>query len=100
MYFFVAFLISSVIHLIPAPVKQVQHDGSFLIDEHTVLYIHQDAAPAAKGAASFLNKALYPATRLPLKQVVERPASGAVAFLLNTNLPTEGYTLNVTKEGV
>jgi len=93
-------LISSVIHLIPAPVKQVQHDGSFLIDEHTVLYIHQDAAPAAKGAASFLNKTLYPATRLPLKQVVERPASGAVAFLLNTNLPAEGYTLNVTKKGV
>jgi hexosaminidase len=100
MPFFIAFLISSLIHIVPAPVKQVQHEGSFLVDEHTVVYVHQDAASLAEGAVSFLYDVLHPSTRLPLRHVTDCPTSGALMFALNTTLPPEGYTLSVTKDVV
>ncbi|HPW78030.1 MAG: Beta-hexosaminidase [Bacteroidetes bacterium ADurb.Bin037] len=92
----IALLMTSLIHLIPAPVEMIPGKGSFILQNGTALYI-QDPSKA-KDAVSFLTSTLEPSTGIVPAVVKQYPAAGAVLFVCNDSLPAEGYTLTVTKD--
>ena len=92
----IALLMTSLIHLIPAPVEMIPDKGSFTLHNGTALYI-QDPSKA-KDAVSFLTSTLEPSTGIVPAVVKQYPAAGAVLFVRNDSLPAEGYTLTVTKD--
>ncbi|MDD4472402.1 MAG: family 20 glycosylhydrolase [Bacteroidales bacterium] len=94
----IALLMTTLIHLIPAPVEMIsgEGEGCFTLHNGTLLYIQEP--PVAQKAAFFLTETIEPSTGIAMTVVKQRPGSGAVVFVTKASLPAEGYTLTVTKD--
>ena len=89
---------TSLIHLIPAPVEAIPGEGYFLFNEQTSIFFNSQALPLARDAAAYFNETIEPSTGIILKTSKTRPASNVIIFSFDGSLPAEGYTLRVTKD--
>ena len=93
-----ALFMTSLIHLIPAPVEAIPGEGYFLFNEQTSIFFNSQALPLARDAAAYFNETIEPSTGIILKTSKTRPASNVIIFSFDGSLPAEGYTLRVTKD--
>jgi len=93
-----ALFMTSLLHLIPAPVETIPQDGFFLFNGQTSLFFQEAALPLAREAAALFRETIEPSTGIVIRNVKTRPLSNALVFSYDQSLPPEGYTLLVTKD--
>lgn len=93
-----ALLMTSLIHLIPAPAEMVPGEGFFHLNGRTRVQFVGAATSMAQDAAAFFSETIGPSTGMHLKNDKQKTLSGAIVFSLDTSLPREGYTLKVTPD--
>ncbi len=62
-----ALFMTSLIHLIPAPVEAIPGEGYFLFNEQTSIFFNSQALPLARDAAAYFNETIEPSTGIILK---------------------------------
>ncbi len=93
-----AFFMTSLLHLIPAPVETIPGEGFFLFSGQTSIYFQEAALPLARYAAGLFKETIEPSTGIIIKTGKTRPSTNALVFSYDSSLPAEGYTLRVTKD--
>ncbi|NLH23356.1 MAG: family 20 glycosylhydrolase [Bacteroidales bacterium] len=93
-----ALFMTSLLHLIPAPVETIPGEGYFLFSRQTSMYFQDAALPLARDAAALFRETIEPSTGIAIKTAKTRPSSNALVFSYDSSLPAEGYTLRVTKD--
>lgn len=85
----------SEVNIIPAP-QSIQHqDGSFIITEETTF----SSSEEFKYANQFFQKYILNGTGISLKTTTD-PEKADIHFKTDTTLPTEGYRLTVSDNGI
>lgn len=85
-------------NIIPKPEIFEAKDVKFGLNQNTTIYTEKGVEGLNEIAAEIKNR-LRASTKLILKSSGS-PSSNQIAFLTDLTLPTEGYSLNVAKDGV
>lgn len=85
--------------VIPAPVKAVLTDGSFILSKYTRIYTE---SPSLKDAAAYLQQELVQKELMPLALTQEEAAPNTILLTLDKTPAEgdEGYTLHITGKQV
>jgi len=89
------FIMTTLVHLIPAPVSLERGDGFFTLNDQTQFYLTKEASIAG-GAAGYFAEIVQPSMGIDPAFSKKRPSENAILFALDKSLPAEGYTLSVT----
>ena len=90
-----ALVMTSLVHLIPAPVSLEPGEGFFTLNNQTQLFVTREASIAG-GAALYFTETVKPSMGINPAFSKSRPLENAILFSLDKTLPAEGYTLSVT----